>query len=59
MVFQEEKERENGVLLYIYFETKKLGWLLIINWEFCLWEWNKLSIANKYRYNYGLDKRET
>ncbi len=36
MVSQEEKERENGVLVCICFETKELGCLLIMNTEFCL-----------------------
>ncbi len=36
MVFQEEREYENRVLVYICFKTRKLGWLLIMNSEFCL-----------------------
>ena len=36
MVFQEEKKQENGVLVCTYFEIRKLGWLLIMNSEFCL-----------------------
>ncbi len=36
MVFQEERERENGVLVCICFEIRELGWLLIMNTEVCL-----------------------
>ena len=36
MVFQDKKERENVILVYIYFEIRKLVWLLIMNSEFCL-----------------------
>ncbi len=36
MISQEEREQEKGVLVYICFETKELGWLLIMNTEFCL-----------------------
>ncbi len=36
MVSQKEKEQENGVLVCICFETRELGWLLIMNIEFCL-----------------------
>ncbi len=34
MVFQEEKKRENRVLICICSETKVLGWLLIMNSKF-------------------------
>ncbi len=36
MVSQEKRERENRVLVCICFETRELGWLLIMNTEFCL-----------------------
>ncbi len=36
MFFQEGRERENGVSVGICFETRELGWLLIMNTEFCL-----------------------
>ncbi len=36
MVFQKEREQKNGVLVCICFETRELGWLLIMNTEFCL-----------------------
>ena len=26
--------------------------------EFCLWKWDGLFIADKYKYNHGLDKRK-
>ena len=31
MVFQEEKDGKQGVLVYIRFETRKLDWMLILN----------------------------
>ncbi len=36
MVSQEEEEQESGILVCICFETRELGWLLIMNSEFCL-----------------------
>ncbi len=36
MVSQEERERENRILVCICFETRELGWLLIMNTKFCL-----------------------
>ena len=36
MVSQEEKKGENGGLVFIYFEMRKLDWMLIMNFGICL-----------------------
>lgn len=58
-VAQEEKKSENEILIYIFFEIKKLIVMLIMNSGIYLWEWVKVSIGNKGRYKHELERHKT
>lgn len=48
-LLQENKtEKKNEVyMICIYFDTKELVMILIMNSELCVWIWDKVSVANK------------
>ena len=57
-VSQEEREREDKMLVYIYFKIKRLVLMLIINARICLWDWVGVFVEDKCRYKHNLDSHK-
>ena len=55
---RKERKRENKVLIYIYFETKRLVVIFITNSEICLSKQIGVLINNKNRYKHELNKHK-
>ena len=58
-IAQKEKKDKNGVLVYIYFETRELVVIWIINLKIYLKNWVEIFIGNQSRYKYKLNRHKT